>query len=114
MSAWICLSIDGKADHRIVPPRPRIPWWKGPGADSEEKQEPASDIDIVVVDSLKALDPKRPIREEADIVNTNDKFRFTSRNTRGQQITSAMPLKGEVSERPAESFSEKLRVVRWS
>ena len=47
MSAWTCRSIDGKAD-------------------SEEKHEPASDIDIVVVDSLKALDPKRPIRE-ADI-----------------------------------------------
>ena len=40
--------------------------YKGPGADSEEKHEPASDIDTVVVDSLKALDPKRPIRE-ADI-----------------------------------------------
>jgi len=44
MSAWTCRSIDGKAD-------------------SEEKHEPASDIDTVVVDSLKALDPKRPIRE---------------------------------------------------
>ena len=31
--------------------------WKGRGADSEEKHEPASDIDTVVVDSLKALDP---------------------------------------------------------
>ena len=39
---------------------------EGPGADSEEKREPASDIDIAVVDSLKALDPERPIRE-ADI-----------------------------------------------
>ena len=36
---------------------------KGDGADSEEKHEPASDIDIAVVDSLKVLDPKRPIRE---------------------------------------------------
>jgi hypothetical protein len=36
------------------------------GADSEEKHEPAGDIDTVVVDSLKALDPERPIRE-ADI-----------------------------------------------
>jgi hypothetical protein len=33
------------------------------GADSEEKHEPASDIDTVVVDSLKALDPNWPIRE---------------------------------------------------
>jgi hypothetical protein len=40
--------------------------YKGLGADSEEKHEPVSDIDTVLVDSLKALDPKRPIRE-ADI-----------------------------------------------
>ena len=31
-----------------------------PGADSEEKHEPASDVDAVMVDSLKALDPERP------------------------------------------------------
>jgi hypothetical protein len=30
---------------------------------SEERHEPASDIDAVMVDSLKALDPERPIRE---------------------------------------------------
>jgi hypothetical protein len=36
------------------------------GADSEEKREPASDIDTAAADSLKVLDPKRPIRE-ADI-----------------------------------------------
>jgi hypothetical protein len=40
---------------------------RAPGADSEEKHEPVSDIDTVVVDSLKALDPEWPIRE-ADIV----------------------------------------------
>ena len=34
-----------------------------PGADSEEKREPVGDIDIAVVDSLKVLDPNRPIRE---------------------------------------------------
>ena len=37
------------------------------GADSEEKHEPVNDIDTAVVDSLKVLDLKRPIRE-ADIV----------------------------------------------
>jgi len=37
-----------------------------PGADSEEKHEPASDVDTVAVDSLKALDPEWPIRE-ADV-----------------------------------------------
>jgi hypothetical protein len=40
--------------------------WKGPGAESEEKHEPASGIDTRAVNSLKALDPNRPIRE-ADI-----------------------------------------------
>ena len=63
MSAWTCRHTDGKAVPKIVPPRLRIPWWKGLGADSEEKHEPVSDIDTVLVDSLKALDPKRPIRE---------------------------------------------------
>ena len=36
---------------------------EGPCADSVEKHEPASDDATVVVDSLKALDPNRPIRE---------------------------------------------------
>ncbi len=66
MSAWTCRHTDGKVVQKIVPPRPRIPWWKGPGADSEEKQEPASDIDTALMDGLKVLDPEGPIRE-ADI-----------------------------------------------
>ena len=38
--------------------------FEGPGADSEEKHEPVSDIDtVVVVVGLKALDPEWPIRE---------------------------------------------------
>ena len=37
---------------------------EGPGADSEEKHEPVSDIGTaVVVVGLKALDPEWPIRE---------------------------------------------------
>ena len=39
---------------------------EGPSADSEEKHEPVGDIDTVAMESLKALDPNRPIRE-ADI-----------------------------------------------
>jgi hypothetical protein len=35
---------------------------------SEEKHEPASDIGTAVVDSLKVLDPKRPIRERMSSV----------------------------------------------
>jgi hypothetical protein len=37
----------------------------GRGADSEEKREPASDIETVPEDGLKALDLDRPIREAA-------------------------------------------------
>jgi hypothetical protein len=36
---------------------------EGPSADSEEKHEPVSDIDTAPMEGLKALDPKRPIRE---------------------------------------------------
>jgi hypothetical protein len=66
MSAWTYRSSDGNAAAEIVPPRPRIPYWKGLGADSEEKHEPVGDIDTAVMDSLKVFDPERPIRE-ADI-----------------------------------------------
>ena len=68
MSAWTCRSFVGKAAEQIVPPRLRIPLWKGLGADSEEKHEPVSDIDTAAADSLKALDPERPIRE-ADVIS---------------------------------------------
>jgi hypothetical protein len=69
MSAWTYrYQSTGKAAPKIVPLRPRTPCWKGRSADSEEKREPVSDINTAMVDSLKVLDPKRPIRE-ADIPN---------------------------------------------
>ena len=46
--------------------------YKGLGADSEEKHEPVSDIDTAVVDSLKVLDPDRPIREADIAVRQNE------------------------------------------
>ena len=52
--------------------------YKGPGAVSEEKREPVSDIDIAVADSLKVLDLKQPIRE-ADIYLGDDHVRFGAR-----------------------------------
>ena len=69
MSAWTYRQSDGKADQKIVPPRLRTPCWKGLSAESEEKREPASDINTATLDSLKALDPNRPIRE-ADIMES--------------------------------------------
>ena len=66
MAAWTyrCQSA-GKAAQKIVPLRPRTPCWKGLSADSEEKREPVSDVNTAMMDSLKTLDPKRPIREAA-------------------------------------------------
>jgi hypothetical protein len=55
------LQCSGARQQTSPPSIPRRAW-----SDSEEKREPVSDIDTVVVDSLKALDPERPIRE-ADI-----------------------------------------------
>ena len=46
---------------------------EGPCAESEEKHEPASDADAAVVDSLKALDLNRPIRE-ADITIGDSRY----------------------------------------
>jgi hypothetical protein len=40
----------------------------------EEKHEPVSDIDTVVVDSLKVLDPERPIREATLAVHCGNSF----------------------------------------
>ncbi len=64
MTAWThrCQST-GKAAQKIVPLLPRTPCWKGLSADPEEKREPVSEIYTAWVDSLKALDPIRPIRE---------------------------------------------------
>jgi hypothetical protein len=42
-------------------------------ADSEEKHEPATDIDTGAMDSLKVLDPKRPIRQ-ADVAPLIDGY----------------------------------------
>ena len=76
--SYVCLDLPfvcGKAVQKIVPPRLRIPSWKGLGADSGEKHEPASGIDTELVDSLKALDPERPIRE-ADMSRASAEVRF--------------------------------------
>ena len=63
MSALTYRLQDSKANPKIVPPCLRTPCWKGLCAESEEKREPASDIEAAVVDSLKVLDPERPTRE---------------------------------------------------
>ena len=51
---------------------------EGPGADSEEKRVLASDLDTVMVDSLKALDLIRPIREADIAARRFDHFQSAS------------------------------------
>ena len=46
--------------------------YKGLGADSEEKHEPVSDIDTVVVDSLKALDPNGRLEKRKSLALTRN------------------------------------------
>ena len=66
---------------------------KGLGADSEEKHEPVSDIDtVVVVDGLKALGPEWPIRE-ADIAQTSSIGRFLTRSDQFGQRTQCAVLR---------------------
>jgi hypothetical protein len=66
MSTWTYRSSDGRPPERLFRLVLETHDGRAPGADSEEKHEPVSDIDTVVMDSLKALDPEWPIRE-ADI-----------------------------------------------
>jgi len=47
------------------------------GADSGEKSGLASDIDTATVESLNALDPKRPIREAVSFNDPKWTFRFS-------------------------------------
>jgi hypothetical protein len=63
--------------------------YKGLGAESEEKREPASDIDTAVVVSLKAVDPNRPIRE-ADI----PKCLLLTQSGHGADISAMKQTKG--------------------
>jgi hypothetical protein len=61
----------------------------GEAADSEEKHEPVSDIDTAAVDSLKALDPERPIRE-ADKRACGWNVRYVPLATNAPQQTAAL------------------------
>ena len=72
MSAWTCRR-QGRA--KDCSTSFSNPMMEGPSAESVEKREPASDIDAAVVDSLKALDLNRPIRE-ADIAGRQWNVRF--------------------------------------
>ena len=63
---------------------------EGPCADSEEKREPVGDINTAVVDSLKALDPGRPIRE-ATGERTFRSRRFVPKPEKGDDVEQTSP-----------------------
>ena len=107
MSAWTCRSSDGQAARKIVPPHLRIPCWKGPSADSEEKREPVSDIDTVAVDSLKELDPKHPIREA-------DMFRPTALMCRPTRFGARSHVARNVRARRAARIKSVVAIPRLS
>ena len=66
--------------------------YKGLGADSEEKHEPVGDIDTVVVDSLKALDAERPIREADMFLAESFRFQGIDDLLRQQSLTTTLRL----------------------
>ena len=76
---------------------------EGPSADSEEKHEPVSDIDTAPMEGLKALDPKRPIRE-ADMCGATSDVRFGPKaDIAIYSITSSIP------DQPSKPLSTKIR-----
>jgi hypothetical protein len=60
MSAWTCRRMYSKADARIAPRRLRNARR---ALCRFQREARAHDVDTAVVDSLKELDPERPIRE---------------------------------------------------
>jgi hypothetical protein len=80
MSAWTCrLTLTARSSKRLFRLTLGSHAGRAPSADSEEKHEPASDIDTASVDSLKVLDPKWPIRE-ADILSPAPQVRKVATN----------------------------------
>jgi len=66
---------------------------EGPCADSVEKREPASDLAIVVVDSLKRLTPTGRLEKRtqaAQQISGLATIRLASRRAKGQAVATAV------------------------
>ena len=88
--------------------------YKGPGADSEEKHEPASDINTEGADSLKALDPngrleKQTLRLRASRSDVDPRVRPLKPTVGGGQISGAYRRRtsGPGSSAKSSLFSEE-------
>jgi len=68
----------------------RTPRWNDPGADSEEKHEPVGDIDTAAMESLKALDPNRPIRGGPQEGHTKEKPRDIARGSCSPRVNDIL------------------------
>src|SRR5262245_12634275 len=92
MSAWTYRRLTARPPERSFRLVLESHDGRAPGADSEEKHEPVSDIDTVVVDSLKALDPEWPIRE-ADMDRRDRKCPLCANRvlTRRSKSTASLP-----------------------
>jgi hypothetical protein len=83
---------------------------EGPGADSEEKHEPVSDIDIAVVDSLKCLTPngrleKRTWSSQPPNAGLYQERAWRLRSREGQLVSS---------DRFRQKLLAKWNLRRWS
>src|SRR6266403_280641 len=96
---------------------------EGPGAESEEKHEPASDIDTAVADSLKALDPKWPIREAGmlDTVGMSQRCQLADSCTAANIMVSQSPWRrgreareGCGRQSPAQPWRSKSEATRFA
>ena len=92
MSAWTGRSSTARPTNRLFRLVLESRDGKAQGANCEEKHEPASDIDIALMDSLKVLDPEGPIRE-ADICEPQDvQMRSPSAQVDKARSPVCMPL----------------------
>ena len=96
MSAWTRRSSTARPTNRLFRLVLESHDGKAPVPISEEKHEPASDIDIALMDSLKVLDPEGPIRE-ADIAC------YSTRPSMIKKIfRSGVLLRGQTLTRPSQ------------
>src|SRR5665213_992522 len=100
------------------PAKPRAPCWRSARryarpnnsccSARREKREPVSDIDTAVVDSLKVLDPKRPIREADIDAETTTAHLLSARRTVGS--LASFYLTGQSHGRIGKTVRGKLRI----
>jgi hypothetical protein len=80
--------------------------------ESEEKREPVSDIDTEVVDSLKLLDPRWPIREADFTGSRRDKRPLDTHRARRRPVARARFVRTAASLRRLRACSQVVAGAR--